>query len=118
MTRGAAMTGIGSGVFRLGTMWANFYLVADGREATLNDAGHPRYSAQLDDALDRLGARRSAVIVTHHHVDHAGTAEHARAEHGATVYVHAEDRQKVAGERQVGHSTCRWWTARPGRPSR
>lgn len=93
------------GVYRLGTRWANFYLVVEESEALLVDAGYPRYWAQLPDALGRLGLARDAVrgvIVTHHHVDHAGSAERVRSEQGAVVFVHETDRPKVTG-RQRSH---------------
>ena len=40
------------------------------------------------------------VIVTHHHVDHAGTAETVRSRCGANVLVHADDAPMVGGERR------------------
>jgi glyoxylase-like metal-dependent hydrolase (beta-lactamase superfamily II) len=69
---------IAEGVYRLGTSWVNFYLVAAEAEFTLVDAGYPGYWKYLSAALAALGARPDAiraVIVTHHHADHAGTAE-------------------------------------------
>jgi glyoxylase-like metal-dependent hydrolase (beta-lactamase superfamily II) len=92
---------IASGVFRLGSRWVNFYLVVDGDEAILVDAGYPRYLGQLEEPVGGLASPIDAiraVIVTHHHVDHAGTAEALRARSGATVFVHADDRSKVEGD--------------------
>jgi glyoxylase-like metal-dependent hydrolase (beta-lactamase superfamily II) len=94
-------TEVADGVFRLGTAWANFHLVTEGREAILVDAGYPGYVGVLDRGLAALGRRLSdvtAVIVTHHHVDHAGTAEYVRAA-GAAVYVHEGDAAIVRGQR-------------------
>jgi glyoxylase-like metal-dependent hydrolase (beta-lactamase superfamily II) len=48
---------IAPGVYRLGTRWINFYLVAEGTEFTLVDAGYPGYWKYLTAALDALGAR-------------------------------------------------------------
>jgi glyoxylase-like metal-dependent hydrolase (beta-lactamase superfamily II) len=93
---------VADGVFRLGTKWANFYFLLDQGEATLIDAGYPRYWPQVTQALGALGLRSnaiSAVIVTHHHVDHVGTADQARRA-GATVYVHAADAEIVRGGRR------------------
>lgn len=92
-----------SGVHRLGTKWANFYLVVDGDSVLVVDAGYPRYHGQLDAALVALGkplGAVDAVIVTHHHVDHAGTAEQLRSQAGARVLVHEGDAPKVSGERR------------------
>jgi glyoxylase-like metal-dependent hydrolase (beta-lactamase superfamily II) len=94
---------VAGGVFRLGTRWANFYLLVEGQEATLVDAGYPRYWRQVPEALEALGMpvhAISAVIVTHHHVDHVGTAEQVRRESEARVYVHADDAGIVRGERR------------------
>jgi glyoxylase-like metal-dependent hydrolase (beta-lactamase superfamily II) len=90
-------------VYRLGTKWVNYYLVVEAGEATLVDAGYPGYSRQLDAALDGLGMTRGsvgAVIVTHHHVDHAGIAERLRSSAGARVYAHEDDAPTVRGERR------------------
>ncbi len=90
-------------VYRLGTKWANFYVVVDGAEVLMVDAGYPRYDGQLDAALRSLGRALSAVeavIVTHHHVDHTGTAEHARSRGGARVLVDERDAPMVSGERR------------------
>jgi glyoxylase-like metal-dependent hydrolase (beta-lactamase superfamily II) len=54
-------------------------------------------------ALEGLGLPADsvrAVLVTHHHVDHVGTAERVRRSMGATVYVHANDADVVRGKRR------------------
>jgi glyoxylase-like metal-dependent hydrolase (beta-lactamase superfamily II) len=94
---------VANGVFRLGTRWVNMYLVIDDGEATLVDSGYPRYWPQVTVALESLGMAAGAVtsvIVTHHHVDHAGTAEQASSTAGASVFVHEADAPIVRGERR------------------
>jgi glyoxylase-like metal-dependent hydrolase (beta-lactamase superfamily II) len=91
---------VAQGVYRLGTRWINFYLVAEGEEYTLVDAGYPGYWKYLAAALDSLGASPGAiraVIVTHHHADHAGTAERVRSSGGARVLAGEGDAWIVAG---------------------
>jgi glyoxylase-like metal-dependent hydrolase (beta-lactamase superfamily II) len=93
---------VASGVFRLGTKWANFHLVREGAELTLIDAGYPGYWKQVVAALAELGlhpAALSGVVVTHHHVDHAGTAENARLSGAARVFVGEGDAEVARGER-------------------
>lgn len=93
---------VAEGVYRLGTRWANFYLVVEGYECILVDAGYPQYFTQLRGTSQAIGVgleRFSAVIVTHHHVDHAGTAEAVRSRSGADVLVGVEDTPIVRGER-------------------
>ncbi len=93
---------VAPGVYRLGSEWANFYLVVEGTQAILVDSGYPRYRRQLAAALGALGRtpQIEAVIVTHHHVDHAGTAEAVRSGWGARVLAHAEDAPIIRGERR------------------
>ena len=93
---------VGPGIFLLGTQWVNFYLVAADGEFVLVDAGYPRYWPQVERTLAQLGApvdAIAAVVVTHHHVDHAGTAEQALADARATVFVHEADAPAVGGDR-------------------
>jgi glyoxylase-like metal-dependent hydrolase (beta-lactamase superfamily II) len=90
------------GVHRLGTKWANFYLVVEDGEAVLVDAGYPSYWKQLA-AVEGLGKALdmiAAVIITHHHVDHTGAAEAVRSRCGAEVLVHPEDAPMVRGDRR------------------
>ena len=92
---------VAPGVYRLGTRWANFYLVVDGGEGLVVDSGYPGYFAKLEALAESLGIGIGAirtVIVTHHHVDHAGTAEAVRSRAGATVFVGADDAPIVRGE--------------------
>jgi glyoxylase-like metal-dependent hydrolase (beta-lactamase superfamily II) len=92
---------IANGVYRLGTKWINFYLVAEQSEFTLVDAGYPGYWRYLSAAIDALGAGLGAihaVIVTHHHADHAGSAERLRSTAGSRVLVGEGDAWIVAGK--------------------
>jgi class 3 adenylate cyclase/glyoxylase-like metal-dependent hydrolase (beta-lactamase superfamily II) len=88
-------------VYRLGTRWVNFYLVTDGDDAVLVDSGYPGYFSQLEHLVRGLGVVLEgirAVIVTHHHVDHAGTAEAVRSQAGAAVFIGEGDAAIVQGE--------------------
>jgi glyoxylase-like metal-dependent hydrolase (beta-lactamase superfamily II) len=94
---------VAHGVYRLGTKWANFYLVVEGQDCLLIDAGYPRYLKQVEELLEAIGRPLNAVravIVTHHHVDHAGTAERLRSHAGARVLVQQADAAIVSGERR------------------
>ena len=76
------------GIHRLTQGVVNFYLVEEGGRLLLVDAGAPgdwdllvRTVADLGRRLDDL----EAVLRTHAHADHIGTAERARAAAGARV---------------------------------
>jgi glyoxylase-like metal-dependent hydrolase (beta-lactamase superfamily II) len=110
---------IAEGVYRLGTGWVNFYLVAEDAEFTLIDAGYPGYWKYLSAALDALGAGPEAiraVIVTHHHADHAGTAERLRSTAGSRVLVGEGDAWIVAGK-YPSHASPGFYRQSSVRPS-
>lgn len=88
-----------SGVYMLGSEWVNFYLVREGSDAILIDGGYTRYSSQVTHLFERIGLQQdavSAVFVTHHHVDHVGTAEFTRRR-GASVVAGKRDSDKIRG---------------------
>jgi glyoxylase-like metal-dependent hydrolase (beta-lactamase superfamily II) len=95
-------------VWRSGDAHVNFYLVAEGSDLTLVDAGLPGHVNQLTAALRGLGRYIGdirAVLVTHGHPDHFGLAERLRQVAAAEVWVHALDAPILAAPRQTG----RWW---------
>jgi glyoxylase-like metal-dependent hydrolase (beta-lactamase superfamily II) len=75
---------VAPGIHRLGNELVNFYLVEDGEDRMLIDAGLPGFLGQVE------GLRLGAVLLTHAHGDHVGIAEPVRKT-GATVYVHEGD---------------------------
>jgi glyoxylase-like metal-dependent hydrolase (beta-lactamase superfamily II) len=92
-TDGRSTQPIADGVYRLGTEWVGWYLIVD-EAVTVVDCGFPGYHDQLPDALAELGRSLdsvAAVVLTHYHSDHVGSAERIRAETNATVYVPAGD---------------------------
>jgi glyoxylase-like metal-dependent hydrolase (beta-lactamase superfamily II) len=106
-------------VYRLGTRWVNFYLVAEEAEFTLVDAGYPGYWKYLSAAIAALGARPEAiraVIVTHHHADHAGTAERLRSTAASRVLVGEADAWIVAGKYR-SHASPGFYRQSSVRPS-
>jgi glyoxylase-like metal-dependent hydrolase (beta-lactamase superfamily II) len=85
-------------VHRRGTFYVNWYVVEDGGQLTLVDAGASGYWPQLDETLAELGRTREdirALILTHGHVDHVGFAERLRVEAGTRVFVHGDDEEMV-----------------------
>jgi len=98
-----ALTEVAQRVHRLGTRFVSFYLVEDGGDLVLVDAGFPSYRRYLDDALRELGrmaADVQAVVLTHAHGDHVGFAEELRREADVPVLVHEGDRELATEGRQ------------------
>lgn len=92
---------IGPRIHRIGKGLINSYLVEEGGEVTIIDAGVPSYWGDLPDELQSMGRRLEdvrAVVLTHGHSDHIGFAERARRERGLPVSVHELDAALARGE--------------------
>lgn len=75
----------------------NWTLVTDGTGVILIDAGYPGDRAEVLASLRQLGygpADVRAILLTHAHIDHLGTAIWFASEHRTPVYCH---------DREVGH---------------
>jgi glyoxylase-like metal-dependent hydrolase (beta-lactamase superfamily II) len=89
------------GVHRVADGIVNWYVVEDGGEVALYDAGWPRSWPRVQAALQEIGrspADVSAIVLTHAHPDHLGAAEAARQRCGATVYVHRPEVDRAHGQ--------------------
>ena len=87
-------------VFRVRSSRINCYLVRDGSSLTLVDTGLPEHWAGIKSACGALGLKVSAVeavLLTHVHSDHAGSAERARAEAAASIRLHPDDAELADG---------------------
>ena len=65
------------------------WMLHDGRQAAVVDPGD---AAPAFQALERLGLRLQAILVTHHHPDHVGGVDALRDATGAVVYGPARER--------------------------
>ncbi len=99
------VTEVAPGVHRLTSIYTNWYLLQEGGRLTVLDAGLPRDWSAFSSALSRLGHTPSdidAVLITHHHPDHAGNAERMRSS-GARVLSHPADAPYLRGERHLSN---------------
>ncbi|SDD70702.1 MBL fold metallo-hydrolase [Auraticoccus monumenti] len=106
----APVTEVADGVHRLATHHVSCYLVVDGDEVTLVDAGLPATWKALPAALASLGRRFQdlrAVVLTHAHFDHIGIAERLRREKGVVVHLHPEDAWLAAHPYRYRHERAR-----------
>jgi glyoxylase-like metal-dependent hydrolase (beta-lactamase superfamily II) len=93
---------VADGVYRLGTDWVGSYLYDVDGAVTVVDCGFPGYFEQLPAVLAGLGRSLdavAAVVLTHYHSDHVGSAERIRVEAGAAVFAPADDAAGVRGGR-------------------
>ncbi|HEY3333831.1 MAG TPA: MBL fold metallo-hydrolase [Candidatus Limnocylindrales bacterium] len=116
------------GIRRVGSAsLVNSYLLEEGGEVTIIDAGAPglwRHVAEELAAMGRTLGDVRAIVLTHGHSDHVGYAERGRREHGWPVYVHEADEALARGKAKNPAKMPRmriapvlgfaWWAARHG----
>ncbi len=93
------MEQVADGVFKLGSRDHNFYLLKEGDEATVIDAGCSREWKVLNDGLQSVGLSLDSVagvVATHAHADHFGLAKKAQ-DAGVDVMVHEDEEERAVG---------------------
>lgn len=88
------LIGVSDLVHVVRTDLVNWALIAEDDGVVLIDAGFPGQRGEVLASLRRLGFRASdvmAILLTHAHIDHLGTAIWFAAEHGTPVYCHADE---------------------------
>lgn len=93
------LTQVADDVYALGTRGHNYYLLRDGNEVTMVDAGCSKEWGKLVSALEHLGLTTDAVsgvLATHAHGDHFGMAKRATDE-GIDVRVHEDEETRALG---------------------
>ena len=98
MTTSVSRTQLAPSLRRAGNGLVNSYVVDDGGQVTIIDAGMPGQYADLLRELAAMGRSISdvrAVVLTHGDTDHVGFAERLRREHGVPVFVHALDADRA-----------------------
>lgn len=86
----------------LGT--GNIYVVCTDEEIVLVDTGIPQDRRLVADRIRRLGrspAEVSAILLTHFHFDHAGSAAALKRLSGANVYAHEADVPYIQGDETI-----------------
>jgi glyoxylase-like metal-dependent hydrolase (beta-lactamase superfamily II) len=77
------------------------WLVKEGEDWTVVDAAHPDHAAIVPKAVGRLlgSARPSRLVLTHAHIDHAGSMQALIERWGLPVWVHPLEAGFVTGEK-------------------
>ncbi|MEU6065666.1 MULTISPECIES: MBL fold metallo-hydrolase [Streptomyces] len=97
----------------------NWVILTEGDAATLVDTGYPGDRQQLLDSLAAVGSSPeavAAVLITHAHNDHLGSAEYLRSTYGTPVHLHEAEvphaRRDFLQQVTVGQVVRNAW--RPG----
>jgi len=88
----------------IGRLSNKIYIVECGDELVVVDPGMPSDHRRLFNRIRSLGRSPrdvTAIVLTHFHVDHAGSAARLKEISNAKLYVHAEDAPYLKGEKSM-----------------
>ncbi|MFJ6567790.1 MBL fold metallo-hydrolase [Streptomyces sp. NPDC091292] len=113
------MVEVASGVHLVHGSDTNWIVIAEGDAVTLVDTGYPADRQRLLDSLAELGHRPeavTAVLITHAHNDHIGSAEYLSSTYGTPVLLHEAEvphaRREFLHQVSIGQVLANAW--RPG----
>jgi glyoxylase-like metal-dependent hydrolase (beta-lactamase superfamily II) len=90
------------GIHHVDGVNANVYVVVEGKELTVIDTGMPGNSGKILKYIEKMGRKPtdvSRIVLTHFHIDHAGSAHELRKLTKARLAVHEGDVDFVAGRK-------------------
>jgi glyoxylase-like metal-dependent hydrolase (beta-lactamase superfamily II) len=83
---------------------SNVYLVINGKELTIIDTGTPGNAGKIVGYIRKMGFQPSdisTIVLTHYHIDHAGSARELKDLTNARVAVHEDDADYAAGKKAL-----------------
>jgi glyoxylase-like metal-dependent hydrolase (beta-lactamase superfamily II) len=92
---------VASGVWQARAAHVCWVLIVDRDGTTLVDTGYPGDKERVIASLGKIGrapADVDAVVLTHAHPDHLGSAEYFRSQVGKPVRVHQQEKANATGE--------------------
>jgi hydroxyacylglutathione hydrolase len=91
------------GIHRVDGVNANVYVVVEEKELTVIDTGMPGNATKILKYVEKMGRRPtdiSRIVLTHFHLDHAGSAHELRKQTKSRLAVHDKDVDLVAGRKK------------------
>jgi len=109
---------VAAGVWQARAAHVCWVLIVDGDGVTLVDTGYPGDKDRVIASLGKIGrapADVDAVVLTHAHPDHIGSAEYFRSQVGKPVWVHEQETPNATGQsvEQVSIATLLTMAWRP-----
>lgn len=96
-----AVESVADGVYRIGPGYVSAYLVDGDEGVTLVDTLLPKKEGVVEAALRDIGRSLGdvrAILLTHSHADHSGSAAALKAGSGAEIYASAADAPAIRGD--------------------
>jgi glyoxylase-like metal-dependent hydrolase (beta-lactamase superfamily II) len=93
-----------NGIHQVDGVNANVYLLIDGEELTIVDTGMPKNAEKILGYVHKISREPSSIskiLLTHCHIDHAGSAYELKRITKAKVAVHQEDADFVSGKKTM-----------------
>jgi glyoxylase-like metal-dependent hydrolase (beta-lactamase superfamily II) len=102
------------GVYQLGTGMVNSYIIDGDEGVTLVDTLTSKRERVIAESLKQIGrplADVNAVLFTHSHMDHTGSAAAVKAASGATLYASQADTPAIQGAVRPPLPPTSWYVA-------
>lgn len=103
-----------NGVYELGTRTVNSYIIDGDEGVTLVDTLTAKKEGVIAESLKQIGrslADVKAILLTHSHIDHTGSAAAVKAASGATLYASESDTPAIQGAVRPPLPPTSWYVA-------